>query len=394
MTTAPGLYVHLPFCAKLCPYCDFYVLTGNADRRRDFLHALAAEIELCRRRPWPTFVGEQPRGPFDTLYIGGGTPSLMAPEQLWTLRQHLETCLPMAEDSWLGLEANPEDVTAENLQAWRQIGFQFLSLGIQTFDERGLRFLGRLHHPQDCRRSAMLAREVGLTTLSFDLIYGLPGQTEESWRADLLAALELRPDHLSCYQLTVETGTPFGFRRDRGELTELTKERQADLFFLTHELLADHGFEAYEVSNFASAPRHRSVHNRKYWRHTPYLGLGPSAHSFAGRQRWWNARKIKPYGSRIHQGERPILEHESLTPSQLLLEKIMLGLRTPLGVDLDELGGSLGSDLWEINRSLIDELAATGLLGVEERRLRPSLAGLAVAEAMACRFELPEIPVP
>jgi len=296
----------------------------------------------------------------------------------------------MVADPWIGLEANPEDVTQQNLAAWREIGVGFLSLGIQSFDEQALRFLERVHDPQDCRTSVARARQSGIETLSLDLIYGLPGQTPDDWRADLESALELEPDHLSCYQLTIEPGTPFGFRRDRGQLSELASDRQAELFFLTHHVLAESGLVAYEVSSFATAPAHRSRHNSKYWTHTPYLGLGPSAHSFAANKRWWNARKIKPYEEMIDTGRRPILDHESLTPGQLRLESLMLGLRTPRGVDFSEFPDGSGPRLWRLNRPLVDELASQGLVNIEEPKLIPTLAGLAVAEAIARRFELLE----
>jgi oxygen-independent coproporphyrinogen-3 oxidase len=386
----PGIYVHLPFCSNLCPYCDFFVLTGDAQRRRQYVRYLLQEIALCDGNPWPDFVEHGPRQSFDTLYFGGGTPSIHALEDLHALRQGIERYLPVAAEPWMGLEANPEDVTEQSVTGWRDLGISFLSLGVQSFDEQALRFLGRVHDPQDCRRSVTRARRSGIETLSLDLIYGIPGQTLDDWRTDLESALELGPDHLSCYQLTIEPGTPFGFRRQRGQLSELAPDRQADLFFLTHRVLAEHGLMAYEVSNFATAPAHRSRHNSKYWKHTPYLGLGPSAHSFAANRRWWNTRKIKPYEAQIDAGRRPIADHESLAPDQLLLESLMLGLRTPEGVDFSSFPDDSGPRLWRVNQPLIDDLISQGLVEVGRQRLIPTLGGLAVAEAIARQFELLE----
>jgi oxygen-independent coproporphyrinogen-3 oxidase len=384
----PGLYVHLPFCSAICPYRDFYVLTGDPARRRQFVHHLLQEIELCGEEGWPGFVQESPVQPFDTIYFGGGTPSILALEELSVLREGIIQHLPVVQDPWIGLEANPEDVTAGNLAEWKAMGVRFLSLGIQSFESRYLEFLGRAHDPQDCRNSVVLARQSGIETLSIDLIYGLPGQTPGDWQSDLAKAVELEPDHLSCYQLTIEPGTPFGFRRRKGQLSEMAPERQAELFFLTHNELADRGLVAYEVSSFASASHHHSRHNSKYWSHTPYLGVGPSAHSFASRQRWWNWRKIKLWAGQIDNGRSPIQEHETLTAEQLILESLMLGLRTPRGIDLASLPGDTQARVWDTNGSLIEDLVQEDLVRLEERRVIPTLAGLAVAESIACRFDI------
>jgi oxygen-independent coproporphyrinogen-3 oxidase len=386
----PGLYVHLPFCRSICPYCDFYVLTGDATRRQEFASHLSAEIGLCERTLWPEFVDGGPTAAFDTLYFGGGTPSRLASDDLTAVCQSIADRLAVAEDLWIGLEANPEDATPRNLAAWKTLGVRFLSLGVQSFDPRVLSFLGREHTPGDCLAAARHAGEAGFDTLSLDLIFGLPDQSDDDWRRELEIALSLEPDHLSCYQLTIEPRTPFGFRQQRGQLVVLAADRQADLFLLTHRWLEDHGFEAYEVSSFAVGPEHRSRHNSKYWRHTPYLGLGPSAHSFAGRQRWWNHRKIRPWQSDLEAGRRPIDNWESLTRGQLQLERLMLGLRQPTGIDLGDLPGDVDGQIWETNRDLIEELHRAELITIRDRRLLPTLSGLAVAEAMAGRFALVE----
>ena len=285
--SAPGLYLHIPFCSAICPYCDFAVLTGGPERRARFTERLINEIRL-----WA--VDSEPFWGIDTVYFGGGTPSALTPEQLGLIVEAARESLPIQEDPWIFLEANPEDVTPESVRAWRDLGVRTLSLGIQSFDASALGFLGRRHSPDQARRSTELAREAGFHTVSIDLIYGLPGQSVEDWRRTLEEAVALWPDHLSCYQLTIHEGTPFGFRLARGKMTEMPEESQADLFLLTHTFLRDAGWPGYEVSSFSRSPEHRSRHNRKYWDHTPYLGLGPSAHSFSGRRRWWNERKIGP----------------------------------------------------------------------------------------------------
>ena len=251
-----------------------------------------------------------------------------------------------------------------------------------------MRFLGRRHTPEQARRSVEIARAAGFDTISIDLIYGLPDQPFETWRRTLEQAVALQPDHLSCYQLTIHEGTPFGFRLERGEMTELPEEPQGELFLFTHEFLRDHGYPGYEVSNFASSPEHRSRHNQKYWHHVPYLGLGPSAHSFSGSRRWWNERKLGPYENRIDSGERPIAGSEELTRQDLALEALMLGLRTMDGIDLDVFRECYGVDLLKRNEPLVERLAGDGLLKIEGSALRPTLAGLAVTDSLARAFEL------
>jgi oxygen-independent coproporphyrinogen-3 oxidase len=256
-----------------------------------------------------------------------------------------------------------------------------LSLGIQSFDAEALAFLGRRHSPEQARRSVELARAAGFHTVAFDLIYGLPGQTPEDWRRTLETAVALEPDHLSCYQLTIHEGTPFGFRLARGKMAEAPEETQADLFLLTHTFLREAGWPGYEVSNFARSPEHQSRHNRKYWDHTPYLGVGPSAHSFSGHRRWWNERKINPYEARLDSRERPVAGSEELTAEDLALEALMLGLRTIEGIDLEQFRQRYGVDL-------IMSRPLDGLLNVENGRLVPTLEGWAVADTLARSFEI------
>ncbi|HYO12699.1 MAG TPA: radical SAM family heme chaperone HemW [Thermoanaerobaculia bacterium] len=381
--TSPGLYLHIPFCSAICPYCDFAVLTGGRERRGRFVDHLISEINLWKADA-PAFPG------IDTIYFGGGTPSALEPGDLARILETVRRNLSVQDDAWVFFEANPEDVTPESIRAWRDLGVRFLSLGIQSFDADALRFLGRRHTPEEARRSVELSRSAGFDTISIDLIYGLPGQTLEDWRRILEDAVALTPDHVSCYQLTIHEGTPFGFRLARGKMTELPEEAQGELFLFTHEFLRDAGIPGYEVSNFARSPEHRSRHNQKYWHHVPYLGLGPSAHSFSGNRRWWNERKINPYEARIDAGERPVAGSEELTSRDLALEAVMLGMRTVDGIDLPRFREHYGVDLLKRNEPLIERLLREGLLRVEGGRLVPTLAGLAVTDSLARAFDLGE----
>ncbi|MFN7962287.1 MAG: radical SAM family heme chaperone HemW [Thermoanaerobaculia bacterium] len=381
---SPGLYVHLPFCSAVCPYCDFAVARASEGRRLRFVESLLAEIRL---------VAPVEKADFDTLYFGGGTPSILPPEELGRLIATCRAELGLSEQAWLFLEANPEDVRLETLLAWRELGVHTLSLGVQSFDDAELAFLGRRHRGLEAARAVALAREAGFPTLSIDLIYGLPSQAAGAWRGQLERALSLGIDHLSCYQLTVHPATAFGKRRRQGALFELPEPEQAALFELTHRVLADHGLPAYEVSNFAAGPEHRSRHNLKYWHHQPYLGLGPSAHSFdGGRRRFWNERRVDPYGQRLRMGERPLAGEEVLSRSELALEALMLGLRTTEGLDLQTFAGRFGCDLIATNARRLAELERGGLLEMGAGRLRLSLAGLALADGLAASLELGDIP--
>jgi oxygen-independent coproporphyrinogen-3 oxidase len=349
---------------------------------------LAAEVE---RADW-----SDPR-PFDTVYFGGGTPSQLPSEQLDRVLDACRTHLRL-EAPVIHLEANPEDVTPQACAAWRALGIRFLSLGIQSFDDGALRFLGRRHTGAGARAAVETALAAGIGTVSVDLIYGLPDQSEEALRRDLEAAVALGPGHVSCYQLTIHPRTRFGVNASRGELRELPEASQATLFDLTHRVLADAGLSAYEVSNFARSPEHQSRHNRKYWDHTPYLGLGPSAHSLAiedggAARRWWNERSTPRWERRVAGGERPVEGEETLGPRQLATEALMLGLRTTNGIDLDRFLARYGVDLVGSNPALVERLTAEGRLQLrrspEGPRLVPSLSGLAVADGLAAAFEIP-----
>jgi putative oxygen-independent coproporphyrinogen III oxidase len=382
-STNPGLYLHIPFCSAICPYCDFAVLTGGPERRRRFADHLVREISMWADER-STFES------IDTVYFGGGTPSALAPEDLSRILKAAREILSIQNDAWVFFEANPEDVTPESVRAWRDLGVRFLSLGIQSFDADALKFLGRRHSPEQARRSVEIARAAGFETISIDLIYGLPDQPFEIWKRTLEQAVALQPDHLSCYQLTIHEGTPFGSRLARGKMSEAPEEIQGELFLFTHSFLKDAGYPGYEVSNFARSPEYRSRHNQKYWHHVPYLGVGPSAHSFAGTRRWWNERKLKPYEMRIAAGDKPIEGSEDLTRSDLALEALMLGLRTTDGIDRISFRERYGVDLPKSNEPLVERLAKDGLLKLEGDFLVPTLAGLAVTDSLARAFDLGE----
>ncbi len=377
---ATGLYLHIPFCSAICPYCDFAVRVGRREKRQRFVESLLLEIA---GHSGSTFA------PIDTIYFGGGTPSILEPDDLERLLDAIRLTFHPLPGTLIYLEANPEDVDSGALEIWRRLGVGTLSLGVQSFDDEELRFLGRRHEAAASRRSVELALEAGFESVSVDLIYGLPGQSADAWRRGLEQAVALGPDHLSCYELTVHRRTTFGKRHARGELVELPDAEQAELFLITHRHLAAAGYDGYEVSNFARTPAHRSRHNAKYWRHAPYLGLGPSAHSFDGqRHRWWNQRLLARWERAVRAGERPQEGTEVLGDDDLALETIMLALRTAEGIDLARFEERFGFDLAARNRSTVERAVADGLLQIQDRWLAPTLEGLSVADGLAASFEV------
>ena len=400
---APGLYLHIPFCSAICPYCDFSVLKAGVPARKRFVEHLVAEVALAAGE-W-----RDPR-PFDTLYFGGGTPSLLPAEELDRVLGACRSQLRL-ETPRIFLEANPEDVTADACAAWRGLGVRTLSLGVQSFSDDALRFLGRRHTGKQAWVAVETARAAGFDTVSVDLIFGLPGQTPEAWQRELATATALKPGHLSCYQLTVHPRTRFGVAAKRGQLSEMPEGEQAVLFEITHRVLSHAGYAAYEVSNFARGREHESRHNRKYWDHTPYLGLGPSAHSLAfaettgagtaptssrGRsaRRWWNELRTPRWERRVAIGECPVESEETLGPKELATEAVMLGLRTAAGIDLAAFEARYGFDLLAANDALVRRLVDEGHLTVDtgtdgDRRLAPTVAGLAVADGLAAAFDVP-----
>ena len=394
----PGLYVHVPFCSAICPYCDFAVRVGNAADGSGFVDSLLVELDglvsgeaLAHHSPVAEAVsrlvaGES--GEFDTIYFGGGTPSVLAEQDLRRLLEALRQLLSIADDVKLFFEANPEDVTKESLALWPDLGVSMLSLGVQSFDAEALRFLGRRHDTDEARRAVNLALQADFDIVSVDLIYGFPEQTEDAWRRDLDTAIELSPQHLSCYELEIHPRTVFGKRHAQGKLKELPEDDQADLFLLTHQHLAENGYEGYEVSNFANAPEHRSGHNAKYWHHVPYLGLGPSAHSYADGKRWWNERHAPRWSRRLREGRGAIDSHEELSPVDLAVEAVMLGLRTADGVDLASVQRRFGVALHAQNAEQIARWTSSGLVELDGTRLRATTSGMAVADRLAAEMSI------
>ncbi len=323
MSDVTAIYVHVPFCVKKCAYCDFYSI-ADLSLVRGVMAALQREISLRRDRS----------AVVDTIYFGGGTPSLLSPGRVREILGGIDENFTVAEGCEITLEANPGTVNADYFDGIRDAGVNRLNIGVQSFDDDRLGFMGRIHSAAAARKALHQARGAGFDNLGLDLIYGLPGDTEGAWVKDLESALAFQPEHLSCYMLTYEPGTPMHRLVDQGAITALDDGSVAGLFKLTSTFLEGQGYLHYEISNFAAGPAYRSRHNQKYWYHVPYLGFGPSAHSYENGVRSSNHGDVHRYTADLGAGRLPVAETETLTTDQILMEMIMLGLRTARGVDL------------------------------------------------------------
>ncbi|HUM87495.1 MAG TPA: radical SAM family heme chaperone HemW [Actinomycetota bacterium] len=323
-------YVHVPFCTVRCGYCDFNTYTAGELGGFDvdgYVQAVAQEMDLA------VAVGE-PR-PLASVFIGGGTPSLLPPPALAMLLGALRERFGIENGAEVTMEANPENVTPSALDAWLDAGVNRLSLGMQSADEAALRVLQRVHTPGAAVAAATAAREAGFAHVSLDLIYGVPGQSPDSWRDTVLAAVSARPDHVSAYALGVEDGTALARQVRRGEVPAPDPDEAAAQYDIADEVLSDAGFTWYEISNWARAGG-QCWHNIGYWQGDNWWGFGPGAHSHVDGIRWWNVKRPATYRAMLAAGNSPAAGRETLTPDQQRLESVMLGVRLSEGFSVPE----------------------------------------------------------
>jgi oxygen-independent coproporphyrinogen-3 oxidase len=329
-----GIYIHIPFCRQACNYCNFHFST-SLHYKNDFVAALLKEIELQAASNY--LQGQA----IETIYFGGGTPSLLSIEELQQIMQTLQQQFVIDADAEITLEANPDDVTDEKLSGWKQQGINRLSIGIQSLFEEDLQWMNRAHTAEEAKQVITKARAAGFNSFTVDLIYGTPGLTDEKWLSNINWVLQQNINHLSCYALTVEEKTPLDKLIRQHKKTDVDAEQQSRQFVLLMNELNKAGFEHYEISNFAK-PGYRSKHNSSYWKGVHYLGFGPSAHSFNGVSRQWNVANNQQYIHALQQHTTPF-EKEELTKAQQLNEYIMTGLRLLEGCDLAYVAEQFGS---------------------------------------------------
>ena len=358
-----GLYLHIPFCQSRCVYCGFFSTTSLAMRQR-YTDALCREMSL---RPWA-------HGSVDTVYLGGGTPSQLLPEQLQQLFAYIYNIYNVSDQAEVTMECNPDDLTPAFAEALRRLPVNRVSMGAQTFSDSRLRFLRRRHRASQVSQAVALLRDTGIANISIDLMYGFPGETLAEWHCDIDAALALGADHLSAYALTYEEDTPLCSMLQKGQVSELDEELQRQMYYDLKDRLEAAGYEHYELSNFAR-PGRRSRHNSGYWNHTPYVGLGAGAHSFDGSRRQWNVADLTAYVEATEHGSVPA-EGETLDADTLYDEMVMTRLRTADGLPLRLLTAERRAYCLAQARRFIDG----GLLTLHDDVLRLSRQGLFVSD--------------
>lgn len=369
-TAVAALYVHVPFCAARCRYCDFCSTAYESQLAEQVIDAEL--VELARR-------AERLTQPADSIFVGGGTPTILPPPLLTRLMQALGAFAgPSTEFS---LEANPNSLSEESLSIVRRAGVNRLSIGVQSFQDAELAVLGRLHSADEARRALLRAAQAGLTSLSADLIYGIPGQSLEGWQNSLRQLLDLPIDHVSCYCLSLEPGTPLAEDVEAGRETPMDESLQRECYELAIDLLAEAGLEHYEISNFAR-PGHRCRHNLVYWHNRPYLGVGPSAVSYLDGRRTGNTHDLQAYVEDIQVGRAPTAMTEQLFGRALMAETLMLMLRLRDGVDRQAFRARFGEDPAEAFDAPVRRYLQLGMLDLTSDRLALTRPALFVADTI------------
>ena len=363
-----GLYLHIPFCKQACHYCDFHFSTDD-HHILELCNALTVELAFQKN-----YLTEH----VQTLYFGGGTPSLLSRAELDALSEAIHLNFSVTTDAEITLEANPDDLTKEKLRMLQEAGINRLSIGIQSFDEGILKLLNRAHDANTALRCLGDVREAGFHNVSIDLIYAIPGLSNKAWEEAIKHALRFSPEHISSYALTIENKTVFGNWSKHGKLQPIDEDIAAEQFEILMDLLEAEGYEHYEISNFCK-PGYHSKHNSSYWKQLPYLGIGPSAHSYNGLSRQSNIRNNALYARSIKKGIIPF-ECEVLTPENKINEYILTTLRTMWGCDLNFLKQNLGDDLLRRQKAYVSGLQTQGFVTLELNMLRLTRKGKLLAD--------------
>ena len=374
-----GIYIHTPFCRSRCSYCDFATGMFESDVADRYVRAIVTEISRWNE--------VEPSAPIDTIYFGGGTPSLLTSAQLESILSVVRGRFEIADNAEITLEINPGDGGAsvearrKTMRQWRRLGINRASFGAQTFDDRELKMLGRTHDSRDIGKTFQQLREAGFDNINFDLIAALPGQTMEGWTRNLDEALQLGAEHLSLYLLDVHEGTPLHDQINRGMRPRPDEDLAAEMYAHMIERVVAAGYQHYEISNFC-LPGLASRHNTKYWSGAPYYGFGNSAHSYDGNagsaakpRRWANERDMAKYVELVEKDQSPIVERTELTEADARSEAIFLGLRLMRGIDLNSYGARFGTNLREQFNGELDRLKAGGLVELDEDRLKLTTRG-------------------
>lgn len=368
-----GIYVHLPFCPYICPYCDFAKWAHKSSSAARYLHALHNEIDAAESRL------------ASSVYLGGGTPNTYSGADIAALLQHLRSKFPGPLNRETTIETNPELLDLDALKEYVASGVTRVSIGVQSFVDSEVRALGRRHNAEQVRNGIAAARAAGIQSVSLDLIFGAPGQTPDSWRASLAVAISLQPDHISTYGLTIESGTPYAKMQARDPETFMNDDAQAELYAIAMDELASAGFEQYEISNFAR-PGHRCVHNLNYWSNGEYIGLGVGAASYRNGVRSVHTRDLETYIAAATEKRAIPQESERLEGMQRAGEAVMLALRTAEGVSFAAFKERYGLEFLEQYAPIVESYRAAGFLNVTAGGARLTQRGRFVANEICAAF--------
>ena len=375
MNQVQSLYIHVPFCATKCHYCAFNTYAFHKEHARQYLGALRSEMELYRL--------DSDR--LKTVFIGGGTPSILAAESLESLFKHLRSVFDVNAAAEVTVECNPGTVDRQKLELMRSGGVNRLSFGVQAMDDATLEQLGRIHTVDEVLRSYDLARAAGFDNINLDLIFGLPDQTVEGWKACLKEVIALQPEHISAYSLMLEEGTVFYESWRRGKLQRLSDEIEAEMYHVAIDTLVRHGWQHYEISSFAK-PSCVANHNLAYWDNRSYIGLGPGACGYINGVRYSNIRGVQDYVKSLEQGGKPIADFEQLTGRDEKAETIILGLRKRDGIRKEDYGRRFGESIEDEFEDVLDKWIGRELLEWKGENLRLTRRGLFLANEVFVDF--------
>lgn len=370
-----GLYIHIPFCVRKCLYCDFVSVRSGVDQYGLYVDAVLQEIRYWRKK----FEGN----PVSTVYLGGGTPSLIGADLLGRLLDAVRNSFVLVPGAEISVEVNPGTVSSDFWRSIQDAGVTRASIGVQSFSDRLLAVLGRVHDAATAVRTVKAAFDAGLDNVGIDLIYGVPGQTSGDWEKTLDRALELYPRHLSAYCLSYEEGTPLASMKESGKVAPAVAEKEAEMYCRALCRLEAAGYCRYEISNFA-LPGYECRHNLNYWNYGEYLGIGAGAHSFHGGRRWENTGDVGSYMAERYQG--PFMEHPSINASDRMKEFIMLGLRKAEGIAIADIEREWGSGPARSVENTAKRLAESGLVDIAEGRVRIADHGLFISNELITEF--------
>ena len=373
-----GIYIHIPFCKKLCSYCDFYHIITQSENR-SFLDALIKEAAVRRE-----YIGNEI---VTTIYIGGGTPSVLNPGEIMAILENIRKIFSIHEECEITIEANPDDIDNEYLSALKDSGISRISLGIQSWRDSDLKFLNRRHNALQAAEALTQTINAGFGNITIDLIYGIPGMKLSDWSSNLDISLSYDINHLSAYHLTYESGTVLNKMKEKGLLTEIDEEESTAQFNLLIDKTQTAGFVQYEISNFGK-PGYFSIHNTNYWKQVNYLGLGPSAHSFNGYSRQWNIRDFKKYIKAVNSGT-VFFEKEELDKKTRFNEYIMTSLRTMWGIDLDYVENIFDKEGYDYIVNIAGKLIDYGMLKQENKTLILTNQGKMISDNIISELMLP-----